>query len=161
MCLQKLFHIFPVRVARYFLTQYTKTCENIPITTNGHKIYQNDRKIFQMTLKYTSIFHSKASKIYPNSDFWFVNKPSGSPVPHSFLSTFSVQIWWQPASQCDMWRTKFGEKSVWHVTKQSAILKPRRATRFDCEKSHPKCSPINFLWLLLHNVYRFKKEHNT
>jgi hypothetical protein len=32
-----------------------------------------------MTIKYTSIFHYKASKIYPNLDFWFENKPSGNP----------------------------------------------------------------------------------
>jgi hypothetical protein len=44
---------------------------------HGHKIcISNDRKIFQMTIKYTSIFHSKALQ---NWDFWFENTPSGNP----------------------------------------------------------------------------------
>jgi hypothetical protein len=32
-----------------------------------------------MAIKYTS-YIAKASKIYPNSDFWFENIPSGSPA---------------------------------------------------------------------------------
>jgi hypothetical protein len=51
------------RVARFFFTLYTKTREKIP---NYHNITKwplnipNDHKIFQMTTKYTGIFHSKA-----------------------------------------------------------------------------------------------------
>jgi hypothetical protein len=40
----------------------------------------NDHKIFQMAIKYINIFHSKASKIYPNWDFCNENIPSGNPV---------------------------------------------------------------------------------
>jgi hypothetical protein len=75
-------HSVPTRIARFFLTQYTKTREKIP---NYHQITKlplsipNDRKLFQMTIKYTSIFHYKALQIYPNWDFWLENKPSGSP----------------------------------------------------------------------------------
>jgi hypothetical protein len=32
-----------------------------------------------MVIKYTKIFHTRPSKIYPNWDFWFENKPSGNP----------------------------------------------------------------------------------
>jgi hypothetical protein len=39
-----------------------------------------------MTIKYTTIFHPKASKIYPNLGFWFENKPSGNPA-FSFSGT--------------------------------------------------------------------------
>jgi hypothetical protein len=42
---------------------------------NGHKIYQ----IFQMNIKYTSIFHSKALQNLPKLGF-FKNKPSGNPA---------------------------------------------------------------------------------
>jgi hypothetical protein len=52
--------------------KYTKLPQNIP----------NDRKIDQMVIKYTKIFHSKTSKIHPNGDFWFENKPSGNPDAH-------------------------------------------------------------------------------
>jgi hypothetical protein len=34
----------------------------------------------QVSIKYTNIFHAKPSKIYPNLDFWFENKPSGNPA---------------------------------------------------------------------------------
>jgi hypothetical protein len=49
--------------------KYTKLPQNIPSGLNG-------RKIDQMVIKYTKIF---PSKIYPNWDFWFENKPSGNP----------------------------------------------------------------------------------
>jgi hypothetical protein len=51
------------RVARLFLTQNTITGKNIP----------NGRKIFQMTLKYTNIFYSKALQNLPKLGFWFEN----------------------------------------------------------------------------------------
>jgi hypothetical protein len=61
---------------------------NIP---KGGKIYQmttkytkwplhisNGRKIDQMNIKCTNIFQ-RPSKIYPNWDYWFENKPPGIP----------------------------------------------------------------------------------
>jgi hypothetical protein len=74
------------RVARFFL-------KNIP---NDHKIYQmaiiyiyhmaiiisNGRKIDQTIIKCTPAFTiQRPSKIYPNLDFWFENKPSGNLAP--------------------------------------------------------------------------------
>jgi hypothetical protein len=41
--------------------------------------YSDGCEIFQMTIKCTNILNSKASKIYPNWEFWFENKPSGNP----------------------------------------------------------------------------------
>jgi hypothetical protein len=48
-------------VARFFLTHYTQTKENQITTTlpNGHKMDQ-------MTIKYASIFHSKALIVKTN-----------------------------------------------------------------------------------------------
>jgi hypothetical protein len=60
------------RVARFLLTQYTKTSENIPNYHNITKWPQNipnDCEIFQMTIKYTSIFHSKALQNLPKLGF--------------------------------------------------------------------------------------------
>jgi hypothetical protein len=45
--------------------KYPKSPLNIP---NGHKIYQH-----------FSIY-VRPSKIYPNWNFWFENKPSGNPA---------------------------------------------------------------------------------
>jgi hypothetical protein len=66
------------RVARFFLEKmyqinlkYMKWSWSIPIV----------RKIFQMVLKST-FSHPRLSKIYPNLDFWFENKPSGNPEVH-------------------------------------------------------------------------------
>jgi hypothetical protein len=63
-----------IRVARFPLLQHTKNGKTIP---NDQKIYENaityTKRIFQMDLKYTNIVFSKASKIYPNWDFWYVN----------------------------------------------------------------------------------------
>jgi hypothetical protein len=50
------------RVARFFLVQHTKTGKNMPI---NHKIYQvatKCRKIDQLAVKYTDIFHCKSLK---------------------------------------------------------------------------------------------------
>jgi hypothetical protein len=48
-------------------TKYTKWSQNIP------KV----EKILQMNVPtFSNLWHSK---IYPNGDFWFENKPSGSP----------------------------------------------------------------------------------
>jgi hypothetical protein len=60
------------RVARFFLTQYTKTMENMPSYQNFTKWpinIPNTRKIFQMTTKYTSILHSKALPNLPKLRF--------------------------------------------------------------------------------------------
>jgi hypothetical protein len=47
-----------------------------------------------MIIKYTNIFHSKASKIYPNLNFGFENTPSGNPANYlpSKLTFKIVQI---------------------------------------------------------------------
>jgi hypothetical protein len=69
--LQVTFQVFR-RVARFFLTQYIKTRENIP---NNHNIAKwpkdipNDRKIFSMAIKYTSIFQSKVLQNLPKMGF--------------------------------------------------------------------------------------------
>jgi hypothetical protein len=35
--------------------------------------------MFQMVIKYTSIFHCKNLQNLPKWDFWFENKPPGNP----------------------------------------------------------------------------------
>jgi hypothetical protein len=48
--------VIMARVARFFLAQYTKTRENIPNYHNVTKLplnIPNDRKIFQVTIKYS------------------------------------------------------------------------------------------------------------
>jgi hypothetical protein len=56
------------RVAIFFVTQYTKTKENMP---NYHSItmWPYDLKIFQMTIKYPSILHLKAHQNLPKLEF--------------------------------------------------------------------------------------------
>jgi hypothetical protein len=63
-----------IRVARFFLAQNTKT----------RKIHQNDHKIYPISVKYNkrpcpqnipTSSNARPSKIYPNLDFWFENKP--------------------------------------------------------------------------------------
>jgi hypothetical protein len=49
--------------------KYTKWPQNI----------SNGRKIDQMVKKYIIFSNLSPSKIYPNLDFWFENKPSGNP----------------------------------------------------------------------------------
>jgi hypothetical protein len=48
--------------------KYTKWPQNIP---KCHKIYQNVRKIYQMSIKFTSIFHCKTLKNLPKVGFLF------------------------------------------------------------------------------------------
>jgi hypothetical protein len=64
-----------IRVARLFLAhttyqhgeKYTKLPQNIQ---NGHKIYQiHSRKIDQMVIKYSNIFHYKTFKYLPKLGF--------------------------------------------------------------------------------------------
>jgi hypothetical protein len=54
------------------------------MTTNY--IFQMARNLYQMAVKYSKWSKNiptfsipKPSKIYPNCDFWFENKPSGNP----------------------------------------------------------------------------------
>jgi hypothetical protein len=51
--------VVEAKVARFFLTKYTKTGEKWP-----HNI-RNGRKIVQITLKYTKFFHSNALQNLP------------------------------------------------------------------------------------------------
>jgi hypothetical protein len=69
------------RVARFFLVQtyqngkkYTKGPQTIP------EIIPNGLKIFQIFIKYNSIFHSKALQNVTKVGFLVENKPSGNPV---------------------------------------------------------------------------------
>jgi hypothetical protein len=41
---------------------------------NGHKNIPNDRKIFQMTIKYSSIFQSEALQNFPKLGFFLENR---------------------------------------------------------------------------------------
>jgi hypothetical protein len=64
------------------------------------KIYRNDHKMYQASIKYTKgryidlvakklrkFFVARHSKIYPNWDFWFENIPSGNPEGSSTANT--------------------------------------------------------------------------
>jgi hypothetical protein len=52
-----------------------------------------------MALKHINIFQYKGLKIFPNWDFWFEDKPSGSPVRDdgrlwkTFLPNLSIDIY--------------------------------------------------------------------
>jgi hypothetical protein len=51
--------------------------------TKEHKMVKkipNVRKIFQMAIKNVHFSNLTPSKIFPNWNFWFENKPSGNPV---------------------------------------------------------------------------------
>jgi hypothetical protein len=47
------------------------------------QIIPNEREIFQMVIKYTKIFHSKALQNLPKLGFLVENKPSGNPAATS------------------------------------------------------------------------------
>jgi hypothetical protein len=71
-----------VRVARFFLVQYTKTGkmyqngENIP---KGHKICQLAGKLTKWPWNIPTSSIASPSKIYPNWDFWFETKTIRQP----------------------------------------------------------------------------------
>jgi hypothetical protein len=70
------------RLARFILAQYTKTGENIQKLPNDHNIYEIAIKYSMESdanLQRFSIL--SPSKIFPKSDFWFENIPSGNPGP--------------------------------------------------------------------------------
>jgi hypothetical protein len=66
--------------------QHTKTGKNIP---NCHKIYKNisnGRKIDQMYIKYSNIFHCETFRNFPKLGFLVSkNIPSGIPVVQLFF----------------------------------------------------------------------------
>jgi hypothetical protein len=62
----------PTRVARFFLVHDTKT---------GKKDQMN-----------TTVSNLRTSKIYPNWDFWFENKPSGNPASNCFRSRLNERM---------------------------------------------------------------------
>jgi hypothetical protein len=87
--LDYLFHLEPIlashwiRVARFFLIQYTKTGRNVPNDQKITQLPQNRTTKLQMDLKHTNIFHSKAHKIIPKIE---------------------IMVWkytiWQPCIEC-------------------------------------------------------------
>jgi hypothetical protein len=58
-------------------TKYTQMATKY--TQMAPKYTQMATKYTQMASKYTKIFYSRPSKINPNWDFWYENKPSGNP----------------------------------------------------------------------------------
>jgi hypothetical protein len=54
----------------------TKSTQNVP---NGRKISQSFLKYYKWPQNISTFTHLRPSKIYPNWDFWFENKPSGNP----------------------------------------------------------------------------------
>jgi hypothetical protein len=50
--------------------------QNVP---NGHKIPQISVQYSNWPLNILTFSNLRHSKIYPNWDFWFENKPSGNP----------------------------------------------------------------------------------
>jgi hypothetical protein len=55
--------------------KYTKLPQNKQMAKN----ISNGRKIYQMVIKDTDIFHSNALQNLPQLGFWFESKPSGNP----------------------------------------------------------------------------------
>jgi hypothetical protein len=69
-------------VARFFLTQYTKTGKIYQIANklpNGHEIYQMAVIYSKWPWNMSTVSIPRATKIYPKWDFWFENIPSGNP----------------------------------------------------------------------------------
>jgi hypothetical protein len=57
--------------------------------------YNKNRKMDQVSIHYTIIFHSKTLQNIPKFGFWFENKPSGNPtggVVHIVLRS-SLNFW--------------------------------------------------------------------
>jgi hypothetical protein len=67
--------------------KYTKLPQHIPIV---YKIIPNGRKIYQMSVKYTNIFHCKTHQNLPIFDFWFENIPSGRDLVCRYIHTYIV-----------------------------------------------------------------------
>jgi hypothetical protein len=68
-----------LRVARYLLVNDTKTGKMYQMNIN----VPNGYKIFQMAIRYIHYvfpIYVRPSKIVPNRNFWFENKPSGNPA---------------------------------------------------------------------------------
>jgi cytochrome b561 len=76
--------VLDLRVARFFLTQYTQTVKKIPKYHNITKWTQsipNGRKMLQMTIEFTNIFYSKTHQNLPKFGFWVLKtNQSGNPV---------------------------------------------------------------------------------
>jgi hypothetical protein len=66
-----------------FLGPNIQTWENIPkwpqTVPNRHKLYQMAVKYAKLAYNIPTFSFPKPSKIDPNCDFWFENKPSRSP----------------------------------------------------------------------------------
>jgi hypothetical protein len=65
------------RIARFFLTQYTKTGQYIPLMPLNYpkdiKMYQMAVIYFKWTINIPTFSIPRPSKIYPNWDLWFEN----------------------------------------------------------------------------------------
>jgi hypothetical protein len=70
-------HYLPKRGKIYQITTTLPNC---------HKIYQMTVAYFKWPKNIPAFSILRPSKIYPNWDFWFENKPSGNPARHSNLS---------------------------------------------------------------------------
>jgi hypothetical protein len=84
----------------------------------------NDRKIFQMAIKYTNIFHSKILQNLPKSVFLFENKPSGNPVLNALKSTkrngiFSYRLLYFGLALFHVFPTTSTIASFLYINKQS------------------------------------------
>jgi hypothetical protein len=66
-------------------TKVTKCPQKLP----------NGRKIDEMDVKYTDIFHCMRFKIYPKWDFWFPIMPSGKPGSKCHEMRKLVRIFFQ------------------------------------------------------------------
>jgi hypothetical protein len=81
----------------------TKWAKNVP---NGHIKSQMPIKYHRWPLNISTFSNLSHSKIYPNWNFWFENKPSGNPYP-SWLRFYAQQnlikarvTTWRSRGQC-------------------------------------------------------------
>jgi hypothetical protein len=97
--------------------KYPQWQQNIP----------NGRKIDQMAIKYTNIFHCKTLQNLKTWDFWFENMPSGNPGPKviflAFRSGLSAPVCSRQGCQMVYFQTKnpfFGK--FWRVLQLKMLL---------------------------------------
>jgi hypothetical protein len=70
----------------YMIPKDRKKCTKWTLNVRiGPKISQRSVKCSQWPSNISTFSHPRPSKIYPNWDFWFENKPSGNPGPRLHL----------------------------------------------------------------------------